>query len=307
MQKETLEINKDYEDHGIGKMNGLQDTRSGRRCSGRSAVASARGGFRPRAGRRDLAASESGKAFYENPTTQTQAVDEFKKALDLAPNSARERVNYGLALLRAGKTKEGVAELEKAQKQDPKIPHTWFNLGIAYKKDSEYDKAIAQFEGMVKLVPDEPMSHYNLGVLYKLNGKADEALKEFEISARLDPNLAGPHFQLFNAYRGAGRADDAARELKTFQEIKERTKGAAIAEDMEWSFYAEIYETIEPKPADQPAAELKFRDTPAGSKARSEGRGDAGARFRWRREAGCAGLVGERRRAAQERSDSGCE
>ena len=63
-----------------------------------------------------------GKAFYENPTTQKEAVAEFKKALDLAPGSARERVNYGLALLRAGQTKEGVAELEKAQRQDPKIP-----------------------------------------------------------------------------------------------------------------------------------------------------------------------------------------
>ena len=60
-----------------------------------------------------------GKAFYENPTTQAQAVDEFKKALDLAPDSAREQLNYGLALLRAGKTAEGIAQLEKAQKPDP--------------------------------------------------------------------------------------------------------------------------------------------------------------------------------------------
>jgi hypothetical protein len=43
-----------------------------------------------------------GKAFYENPTTQAQAVDEFKKALDLSPKSKREQLNYGLALLRAG-------------------------------------------------------------------------------------------------------------------------------------------------------------------------------------------------------------
>src|SRR3979409_2683101 len=128
-----------------------------------------------------------GKALYENPTTQAQAVDEFKKALDLAPNSARERLNYGLALLRAGKTKEGVVEIEKAQQQDPKIPHSWFNLGIVYKKDSEYDKAITQLEHMTQLVPDEPKSHYNLAVLYKLNGKQDAAVKEFEISAKLDP------------------------------------------------------------------------------------------------------------------------
>src|SRR5437868_14848335 len=78
-----------------------------------------------------------GKAFYENPTTQQQAVDEFRKALDLAPSSARERVNYGLALLRAGKTADGIGELLRAQRQDPSIPHTWFNLGIAYKRESQ--------------------------------------------------------------------------------------------------------------------------------------------------------------------------
>src|SRR5712692_9468419 len=88
-----------------------------------------------------------GKAFYENPTTQKEAAAEFKKALDLAPNSARERVNYGLALLRAGQTKEGTAELLKAQKQDPTIPHTWFNLGMVFKKDGDYQHAIEQLEG----------------------------------------------------------------------------------------------------------------------------------------------------------------
>src|SRR5204863_1605893 len=114
-----------------------------------------------------------GKAFYENPTTQVQAVDEFKKALALAPNSARERLNYGLALLRAAKTKEGIAELEKAQKQDPKIPHTWFNLGIVYKKDSEYDKAIHQPHGMSKLVPDEPKTYDTPTYRHKQNNTVD--------------------------------------------------------------------------------------------------------------------------------------
>ena len=65
-----------------------------------------------------------GKAFYENPTTQQQAVEEFRKALGLAPGSARETVNYGIALLRAGRVAEGIAQLQKAQKLDPRIPHT---------------------------------------------------------------------------------------------------------------------------------------------------------------------------------------
>ena len=114
-----------------------------------------------------------GKAYYENPMTQLKAVDEFKQALELAPDSTRDRVNYGLALLRAGKAEEAIAELVKAQKADPSIPHTWFNLAIAYKKEFKHQDAIEQFEGMLKLVPNEPVSHYNLGIEFKLTGKAE--------------------------------------------------------------------------------------------------------------------------------------
>ncbi len=57
-----------------------------------------------------------GKALYETPTSQTQAPAELKKALDLAPNSYRDRLNYGLALLRAGEVDAGIAELENCQK-----------------------------------------------------------------------------------------------------------------------------------------------------------------------------------------------
>src|SRR5262245_41050686 len=205
-----------------------------------------------------------GKAFYENPTTQQQAVAEFKAALDLAPNSARERVNYGLALLKAAKTDEGIAQLQQAQKQDASIPHTWFNLGIAFKKASEYAKAIAQFEQMVKLVPDEPSYHYNLGYTYKLNERPADALREFETASKLDPNLAGPHFQLYNSYREAGRTQDATREQTIFQDIKKRQAGAAVPEDLDWSFYAEILDPADPASANDEAAPapLKFQDRP---------------------------------------------
>jgi len=201
-----------------------------------------------------------GKAFYENPTMQAQAVDEFKKALDLAPDSPREIINYGLALLHAGRTKEGVAELQRAQKLDPKIPHTWFNLGIYYKKEGDYAQAVAQFEGLLRLVPDEPVSHYNLGVLHKTVDKRDEAIREFQTAERLNPNLAAPHFQLYNLYRQSGRPADAANELKLFERIKALTEGAVIPEDMEWSYYAEIYDPIAQRPESGPVAPPKFED-----------------------------------------------
>lgn len=206
-----------------------------------------------------------GKAFYENPTTQYEAVEELRQALELAPESPRERLNYALALLRAGKTAEGVAELEKVQKQAPEIPHTWFNLGIAFKRESQYDKAVAQFEGMVARVADEPVSRYNLGTLYQLTDKPELALKHFEEAARLGPQLAGPQFRLFNLYKQAGRAEDSARALARFKEIKALQEGAAVPEDLEWSWYSEILDEIEPEPVEAGrAAGLKLEPAELG-------------------------------------------
>ena len=170
-----------------------------------------------------------GKAFYENPTTQTQAVDEFKKALDLAPKAKREQVNYALALLRASKTKEAVTGLETVQKQWPDLPHMWFNLGIVFKKDGEFEKAQAQFERMVKLAPDEPFSHHNLGVLYKQAGRADDALALSQVAVRLNGNLAAPQFQLYNLSRVLGKMDPPA-ELATLYALKKAQEGPAILE-----------------------------------------------------------------------------
>jgi cytochrome c-type biogenesis protein CcmH/NrfG len=201
-----------------------------------------------------------GKAFYENPTTQPQAVVEFKKALDLMPNSSREKLNYGLALLRAGKVTEGTAQLKEVQRKDPQLPHTWFNLGIQYKKAGETEQAIAQFEQMAKLAPEEPIVHYQLGTLYKIQGRVADARSQFESAAKLDPLLAAARFQLYNMYRQEGKPQDAARALSEFQRLKKQAEGAAIPEDVDWCTYAEIYDPPVAPPAKSAHAEAAFED-----------------------------------------------
>lgn len=183
-----------------------------------------------------------GKAFYENPTTQNECVAEFKKALELEPNSLREKLNYGLALVRAANNPEGLKLLEEVQRLDPKLPHTWFNLGIHWKKQGDAERAIPQFQQMVKLVPGESKGWYNLGASLKLGGQTEEALKAFERAAQLDSTLAAARFQLYNAYRAAGRMPEAQGQLKEFQRLKKLSEGAAIGEDVDWCDYAEIYD-----------------------------------------------------------------
>jgi tetratricopeptide (TPR) repeat protein len=200
-----------------------------------------------------------GKAFFENPTTHVEAIAEFKKALDLAPNSVREKLNYALALLHGNRVPEGIALLEQVQRLDPSLPHTWFNLGIYYKKSDQSEKALAQFEQFAKLVPDEPIAHYQLGTIYKAAGRNAEAVQQFEKATALDPQLAAAHFQLYNVYRQAARPDDAAKQLAIFKDLKAKTEGAAIPEDVDWCNYAEIYDP--PRPTSSiPAAKPNYDD-----------------------------------------------
>ena len=200
-----------------------------------------------------------GKAFYENPTTHTEAVAEFKKALDLAPDSLQDKLNYGLALLREGKSDEAVALLKDVQKRDPSLPHTWFNLGIYYKKAGDADAALAQFERFVQLVPSEPIGHYQLGALYRQTGRTADAIAQFETAAKLDPQLAAARFQLYNLYRQTHRTEEAARSLAEFQALKKQSEGAVIPEDVDWCVYAEVYDPL-PNPAKQPATTPAYED-----------------------------------------------
>jgi tetratricopeptide (TPR) repeat protein len=202
-----------------------------------------------------------GKAFYENSTTSGEAVAEFKKALDLAPDSDREKLNYALALLRAGQTDLALPILTAVQKHDPSLPHTWFNLGIYYKRNGDEDLALAQFQQMVKLTPNEPIAHYQLGSLYRQTGKMAEAIAEMEKAEQLNPSLEAPHYQLSTLYRQAGRAADAAREQQTFLDLKKQHEGSATPEDVDWCGYAEIYDPPHAVTPLTPAVQPVYDDT----------------------------------------------
>ena len=204
-----------------------------------------------------------GKAFYENPTTQKEAVEQFRQALALAPASAREQLNYALALLRAGDTEGGIAQLESVQKLDPRLPHTWFNLGIAYQKQGDFDRALTQFQKFVELVPNEAVAHYHLGTLNKLKANAAAATREFEAARDLNPRLAAAHFHLYGLYGQQNRPSEAATEMRIFQGLKKQAEGAAVPEDVDWCSYAEIYDPIDFAPA-APLPAAVYRDEKIG-------------------------------------------
>ncbi len=192
-----------------------------------------------------------GKAFYENPTTKQEAVEEFRQARAIAPDSVREKLNYALALLKAeGHEQEAVQLLEEVQRKNPALPDTWFNLGIYYTRRGDANRAIAQFEGMIARTPNEAIAHYQLGTLYRQVNRTANAQKQFETAAALDPQLAAARFQLYNLHRLAGNVEQAKSYLAEFQRLQTLQKTWIIPEDVEWCDYAEIYD---PRPASDKA------------------------------------------------------
>lgn len=205
-----------------------------------------------------------GKAFYENPGESEQAVATLAEALELVPDSPREIINHSLAQLRAGALEEGIAGLVRAQQLDPSIPHTYFNLGIEYKKAGETEKAIEQFEKMAELEPGEAKVHYNLGQLYKQLDRTEEARAKFEQAAELDPSLGAPHFQLYNLLRREDRTAARAR-LEEFQRIKRLQDETGIDEDVDWSYFSELYDPIEKASPAETVAEPTFESSEVAS------------------------------------------
>ncbi len=201
-----------------------------------------------------------GKAFYENPTTKQEAVDQFRAAVKIAPNSLRDKLNLGLALLRAGEEREAVKLLEEVQSQDPSLSHTWFNLGIYYKHQGDASRATRQFEGMIERVPAEAVPHFQLGLLYRQQHREADAKAQFEKAAELDPQFAAARFQLYNVYRSEGNRAKMNFYLADFQRVQALQKTWVIPEDAEWCDYAEIYdpretramEDLSPEPPSNP-------------------------------------------------------
>jgi hypothetical protein len=199
-----------------------------------------------------------GKAFYENPTTQEQAVAEFRAARAIAPDSTREKLNYALALLRSqGHEDEAVKLLEEVQKQDPSLPHTWFNLGIVFKRRGDIQRAIQQFEGMITRAPSEAVGHFQLGSLYRQTGRNADALAQFTKAADLNPQMAAARFQLYDMSRRSGNPAATAKYLADFERVKAIQKTWIIPEDVEWSEDAEIYDPPEVR-AESPSPERHF-------------------------------------------------
>jgi len=151
---------------------------------------------------------------------------EFKRAIELNPNSAAAHHRYAEYLVTMGRFDEGMVEGRRAQELDPLSPSFAGELAYYYLAAQRYDESIAQYMKAIELEPNARWLHSMLGVAYAAKGMYAAGIAEYErmgaqayaVSAE-NQNVAGG---LGWIYAIAGRRSDALSIIEKFEELSSR-------------------------------------------------------------------------------------
>jgi tetratricopeptide (TPR) repeat protein len=176
-----------------------------------------------------------------------EAVDLFRRAVEVEPTSVRGLLWLGAALGDLARHEEGLVCYQKALSINPDNAMAHWGLGAMLRKCGRVEEAMSQFERAITIKPDfaaarcaladslqelgfldEAVTHYETAVavqpdyreainnfantLHKL-GRFDEALALYERALALNPGSASTYCNFANAL-GAARAEDSIVQIE---------------------------------------------------------------------------------------------
>ena len=148
---------------------------------------------------------------------------EFKRAIELNPNSARAHAEYAnyLGYVTVKDPDAAIREAKRAQELDPLS--FWGNatVGLLYANAGKYVKASEEFQKSLKMYPHSGTLHWLIGIAHRRIGRYDEAIAEFEKAITLLPGNTDLVGALGHAYAAAGKRYEA---LKILDELKQLSK-----------------------------------------------------------------------------------
>jgi len=138
-----------------------------------------------------------------------EAIDQFQKALNIAPGYPEIKTNLILALTKKGRTDEAIPYLQTLLKEDPNNAQAHYNLGNALQKKGDSQGAITAYEKALSIQARYPAAHYSLGIALDRNGQTDEAIAHYQEAVKEQPNYPQAYCSLGNDLLQKARVDDA--------------------------------------------------------------------------------------------------
>lgn len=153
----------------------------------------------------------------------TSAEREFKRAIELNPNSAISHQRYGGCLSSRQRLDESITENQRAQELDPLAPEIVSQLGSTYLFMRRYDEAIAQYQKALDLNPNLPQVRAELGWAYAMKRMYSQALAEYGKIPKQDKVVAAENQFVAGGlgwvYAVSGRRSEALEIAQEFREL----------------------------------------------------------------------------------------
>lgn len=124
---------------------------------------------------------------YMNLNQVSQAIPEFRKAIEADPDSGSAYNNLGFALTRERKYDEAIPLFRKQIEINPGALSARQNLGQLYLQTKEYDKAATELELVAQKAPNNEVVATYLGTAYAMSHQPEKAMKAFEHALELSP------------------------------------------------------------------------------------------------------------------------
>jgi tetratricopeptide (TPR) repeat protein len=162
------------------------------------------------AGRLELAAAEIA------PLKDLASCDEDVKA---DPDDADAWVSRGAALGELDRHQEALENFRKAIELQPDLATAWTGRGAALGNLGRYEEALESFYKAVRLRPDYATAWTGRGMALRDLGRYEEALESFDRAVQLQPDLAAAWNNRGLALLNLGRHDEALESMKRTVEL----------------------------------------------------------------------------------------
>jgi tetratricopeptide (TPR) repeat protein len=136
------------------------------------------------------------------------AINEYKKALDVNPCYVEAINNLGNVYRIEGKLNDAVNEYNKAIAIDPRYIEAINNLGNTYAEMGNDDKAIEEFKKSIDVQPNY-IAFNSLGLSYYAKKQWDIAIEQYKKAIEINSLSSKPYINLGNAHYAKGDINNA--------------------------------------------------------------------------------------------------
>lgn len=168
----------------------------------------------------------------------TQAVEQYKLALDADPNSRLLQDGLADLYFKIGRIREAVTAAQDQVTKNPDDVEAHTLLGKVYLRSlgdmqspqsgQMLQLAIAEYEKLAQLKPDDVETHLLLGQLYGLNHDSVKAEAQFKAAQKIDSNSEEVALNMARLYSEQGEAKRAADVLNAIP-VDERSSRVEFA------------------------------------------------------------------------------